>query len=383
MYLRKNSNFRSVFLKKINGLAKKKFFVKIVFALFFIGALFGDAFFVSEKNKIQAASQSVINATIKISVCGNNIKEGGEDCDGSDLNGQSCSSRGFSGGGTLSCLPACSFNTSSCISASSGGGGGGGGGSGAGSFFAPPPSVAQTSVTFSGKAYPKSVVTLLKDAQVAVTTVAGSDANFQMSLSGLSAGSYIFSLYAEDKEGRRSNLLTFPAGITSGAATNISGIFIAPTITTDKSEVKKGDNIAILGQSVPLADVIISINSDEEFFGKVLTDKDGAYLYNFDTSVLESGLHTTKSKASLASQMISSFSHAIGFKVGTKNVEKIEEKAEAEKGDVNDDKRVNIVDFSIMAYWYSRPSPPISIDLNNDGKINIVDFSILAYHWTG
>ncbi|MCJ7816588.1 MAG: hypothetical protein MUP55_01905, partial [Candidatus Aenigmarchaeota archaeon] len=49
-------------------------------------------------------------------VCGNNIKEGSEVCDGTDLAGQNCTSRGFTGG-TLSCFANCSgFNTSLCTS---------------------------------------------------------------------------------------------------------------------------------------------------------------------------------------------------------------------------------------------------------------------------
>lgn len=64
-------------------------------------------------------------------VCGNNIKENGEACDGSDLGGASCASQGYTGG-SLSCNSNCAFNTSSC---SSGGGGGGGGGV----YISPPP----------------------------------------------------------------------------------------------------------------------------------------------------------------------------------------------------------------------------------------------------
>jgi hypothetical protein len=47
-------------------------------------------------------------------VCGNNVKESGESCDGNDLGGQSCQSQGFAGG-TLSCNGDCSFNTSGCF----------------------------------------------------------------------------------------------------------------------------------------------------------------------------------------------------------------------------------------------------------------------------
>ncbi len=47
-------------------------------------------------------------------VCGNNTQEMGEVCDGTDLAGQSCTSQGFDGG-TLACLGNCSgFDTSGC-----------------------------------------------------------------------------------------------------------------------------------------------------------------------------------------------------------------------------------------------------------------------------
>jgi hypothetical protein len=226
-------------------------------------------------------------------ICGNNIQETGEQCDGSDLGGASCVSQGFSGG-TLSCDAVCVFNTSSCTS----GGGGGGGG------FVPPQ---VTSVIFSGRAYPASAVTLLKDAQIAATTTAGADANFQISISGLSGGNYIFSVYSEDKAGRRSSLLTFQVSVTQGATTSVTGVFVAPTIAVDKSTVKRGDNIAIFGQSTPQSDITIVVNSEEEFFSKTISDKDGIYLYNFDTTVLEYGSHNTKSKASIGNQLVSGF----------------------------------------------------------------------------
>jgi len=338
----------------------------ILFIFFLLLFSWGDFTFVARATTIQA--------TIRITVCGNGIIETGEQCDplGPVLGGQTCQSKGYTGG-TLSCWPYCEFNTSACTS---GGGGGGGGG------VYIPPSV-ETKVIFSGRAYPKSAVTLLKDAQISATTIAGSDANFQISISGLSGGNYIFSVYSEDNKGIRSSLLTFPVGVTSGATTNVSGIFIAPTIAVDKSEVKRGDNIAIFGQSAPQADIVVSVNSEEEFFGKTISDKDGIYLFNFDTSFVDYGSHYTKSKASIGNQAVSGFSNVISFKVGTKNVlAQLPTKTPA-KGDLNNDKRVNLVDFSITAYWYKRPSPPASADLNGDSKVDLIDFSIMAFYWTG
>lgn len=47
-------------------------------------------------------------------VCGNNIRESGEACDGNDLGGQTCQSQGFSGG-TLTCNGDCSLSTAGCF----------------------------------------------------------------------------------------------------------------------------------------------------------------------------------------------------------------------------------------------------------------------------
>lgn len=275
-----------------------------------------------------------------------------------------------------------SYYAQSAYSSSGSGSGGAPSGGGAGG-----PVISSTEVNFSGRAYPNSKVTLLKDAQIAITTVAGPDANFTIKLSGLSAGNYIFSLYSEDYQGRRSNLLTFPIGLIAGATTNVGGIFLAPTIAIDKTEVKRGDNIAIFGQSIPAGDITISVNSDEEFFGKIKADKNGIYLYNFDTTPLALDQHFTKSKAAIAGE-ISSFGSAVSFKVGKKTVLATAPAKCPEKADLNSDCKVNLIDFSIAAYWYKRT---LSIQfqkiekdkLNGDGKITLVDFSIMAYYWTG
>lgn len=47
-------------------------------------------------------------------VCGNGAREGTEECDGLDLVGQTCVSKGFDSG-TLACSSACLFDTSACV----------------------------------------------------------------------------------------------------------------------------------------------------------------------------------------------------------------------------------------------------------------------------
>ncbi len=267
---------------------------------------------------------------------------------------------------------------------SGGGGGSSGGGSGGGGGAPVTNNSSTGAITFSGRAYPQSSVTVLRDAQVVATTIASADATFKVSLNNITTGNYIFSVYSEDAYGIRSSLLTFPATITSGGTNIIEGIFVTPTIAVDKSEVRRGDTIGILGQTTPQADVVISVHSEPEYFAKTVADKNGAYFYNFDTSFLELGSHTTKSKSAIKDQLVSGFSSSVNFIVGTKNVPVVLNKAKKTKrGDQNGDGKVNIIDYSILAYWYKKPNPPVLADLNSDGKVTIFDLSILAANWTG
>ena len=257
----------------------------------------------------------------------------------------------------------------------SGGGGGGGGGV-----------TPVTGASFSGRAYPNRTITLLKDAQIVATTIAGGDANFSITITGLTPGNYIFSLYSEDWQGRRSTLSTFPLSITSGTITSVTGIFISPSLDVDKSEVKRGENIAIFGQTAPQADVTIQISGSPDFFAKTVSDKDGVYLHYFNTVVLDYGTHYAKSSAAIGALAVSNFSPVVSFAVTTRNVMKA--RITVLKGDLNKDGKVNLVDFSIAAYWYRRILSPAMIEiecerLNCDKKINLVDFSILMYYWTG
>lgn len=64
-------------------------------------------------NAQENVSTSLITADIKISVCGNNIIEGGEDCEGHNLNNKSCLDVGYRNG-TLSCDVSCTFDTYQC-----------------------------------------------------------------------------------------------------------------------------------------------------------------------------------------------------------------------------------------------------------------------------
>jgi hypothetical protein len=53
--------------------------------------------------------------------------------------------------------------------------------------------------------------------------------------------------------------------------------------------------------------------------------------------------------------------------------------------DLNRDGSVNLIDFSILIFWWQTTggdsNPPA--DINQNGNVGLEDFSILLFNWTG
>jgi len=240
-----------------------------------------------------------------------------------------------------------------------------------------PPAEIETAVVFQGRAYPSATVTILKnDSIIAVFRVKDSGV-FKEEIKGIDPGNYNFSIFAEDAKGRKSVTLGFGASILEGRITTISGIFLSPTIELDSSRVERGDNLNIFGHAFPESQVKIFIASDE-VVKETKATKRGDWSYSFNTETLEEKEHTVKSLALYNEIEKSPFSHTLSFLVlppGTLT---------CEGADLNFDRRVDIVDFSILLYFWGQTRPAnICADINFDGIVDIVDFSIMMYWWTG
>lgn len=238
---------------------------------------------------------------------------------------------------------------------------------------------------FRGIAYPGSVISLLKNGVMVAEMPASPNGTFEIRIRNLQQGTYSFGVRAEDPDRLKSKLLTFTIYVTSGVTTVVDGIFIPPTITTDKVEVKKGDVITFLGRAAPNSEVRLSVHSEVEFLRRATSSSQGVWLYKFDSSLLELGDHEGKVKA-ITLDDISPYSEGVLFRVTNENRTRnrvTELLGFRKRCDLNGDNRVNILDFSIMAFWYKRLGFPARVDLSDDGKVNLTDLSILAYCWTG
>jgi len=194
-----------------------------------------------------------------------------------------------------------------------------------------------------------------------------------------------------DSEGRRSITYSFTTNVPKDQAVTISDIIIPPTIGADKAQVKFGNDIKFFGAAYPNSQINVIINSEQVFADQATSSRFGLWNYTLNSANLETGEHVTKSQAVIAKSLVSGFSESLAFRVGDTDVlfGKLlaplrPAPACGKKGDINSDGKVNIVDFSIMLFFWNQRNPqnPCA-DINGDGIVNLFDFSIMLYYWTG
>lgn len=264
---------------------------------------------------------------------------------------------------------------SAIVGTTTGGGGGGGGGEVIDTGNA-------TGFTVTAYSYPSAQVSLLIDGQLSDTTVADVNALFTFQKSDMTPGTYTLTLSAIDTYGLRSTLYTFPIIVDDGVTVVISNLIIAPSIRVDFLSVLSGTPVVVYGQSVPGSSMDFSYTppgGSGPQLAYMTLPSSGKYSYSVDT-VGSLGEYSASSKVAF-NGFESSWSKFIRFSSALSTVP-IENECPLQ-GDFNNDCLVNLVDFSILAYWYQGVGFPLIVDLNNDNQISIADFSILSYYWTG
>ena len=321
-----------------------------IILIVFVSSVLGFSVFILKSSPAQAG----VSVSVTVSICGNStIDSGAEQCDNGGSNG------------------ACPATCSASCTTNSGGGSGSPGGGGGGGSAAP-----TTKVVLQGKAYPLAPIAVLIDGKTSAVIKADSGANFKIEFPIVNSGIYTFSLWAEDKEGRRSITLSFTVTIGYGMTTTISNIFLPPTIELEKFNVLPGELLDISGQTSPESEMTISVQSPQEITQKTRASGLGDWQYSLNTVDLEEGSHATRVNAKDPSGLVSAFSKVLGFYVGKYSASQV-----CLQADFNKDGKTSLIDFSIMLFWWGKSNP--CVDQNQDGVVNLPDFSILMYYWTG
>ncbi len=288
--------------------------------------------------------------------------------------------------------PSGNDNTSGGSSSGGGGGGGGGGGSGAssggndgGGGFEGSNSPYQSGdglVIITGYAFPRSSISVLVDGQIAKTVQSDGVGKFEATLDAIARGAYTFGVYGTDKNGVKSSTYSTTFTVTGSRGSTLSNINVMPSIKVSPNPVDPDSTLTVSGYSIPNATVTVENQSEKSSAGlKTFTatsDGGGAWSIEISTQGFAKGTYKVRAKAKQDTGVSTNFSGYTLYGVG-------EVAKTAGSSDLNRDGKVNLIDFSILLFWWNSnggTSNP-SADINGDGKVSLTDFSIMIFNWTG
>ena len=343
----------------------------------------------------------VATTTVNLSICGNVIVERGEECEApGETGGYSttivgrqcdvdCDYGPYCGDAILQTLygEECDdgnntdtdFCSALCIIEPAGGSGGGSSGGGGGGGGGSNEDLGDTQISVTGRSVPSQTVHVLLDGKEVGTVRTDSEGRFDFATNA-SPGTVSLGFWTLDAAKNKSITYTTTFDVTQGAITNVNGILVPPTISANDTTVNSGDQIIFSGGTVPNTKVEVHIDGSS----KVLTTTSGAngvWTLPFSTAGLSNAEHTARARFILGSGGLttqSSFSTTLQLFIGVAG-------ATSRPSDLNRDGGINLIDFSILIFWWgtSGGNSDPRADINGNSNVGLEDFSILLFNWTG
>lgn len=343
---------------------------------------------------------SIATTTLDVNNCGNFIVEVPEECDvpgetgvySTTIVGRQCTPQcqygPYCGDGILQTLfsEQCDdgnnedgdFCGADCTIEPAGSGGGGSSGGNSGGSGGSKVDLGDTSISVKGAAYPNRTVNIILDGDSVGTVRADSDGEFDFTTES-EPGAATMGFWSTDIYGTRSITFNTTFDVTQGAVTTIRGVMLPPTIVADSTEINPGDIVTFKGQTSPNTTVDLYIGN--KVVESATANRSGEWQIAYNTSGLRAAEYLAKVRYKNANGSLStesSFSSAVTLFVG------VEGRATT-PSDLNRDGSINLIDFSILIFWWQTSggdsNPPA--DINGNGKVGIEDFSILLFNWTG
>ena len=218
-----------------------------------------------------------------------------------------------------------------------------------------------TEVTFIGFCAPGALVTFQEDAAIIGNVSANSSGGFNKKFSARTKGTHAYGIYAEDNHSRVTPTYGFILNLVPNAETVVSNILLPTTI-----DVQTGASVSVFGTTAPTSEITIFVHSDP-IVGAAVAGSNGEWDYPVGT--LEPGTHTAYANTTLPGGLQGGSSRTVNFEVNCK------------VADLNCDGKVDLVDFSILMYYWGTSSA--HADINGDHIVDLTDFSIMMYYWTG
>ena len=347
------------------------------------------------------SAQSVATTSFQLSICGNEIVDANEDCDvlgetgvySQTIVGRQCNASCFFGpycgdgilqsGFSEECDDGNNddgdFCSATCTIEPAGSGGGGSSGGGSGGSGGSSQELGDTQITVSGVGYPGRTINFILDTDSIGSVRAGSNGRFEFATDA-DPGTATLGMWSTDTSGTRSLTLNNTFDVTQGAITNLTGIILPPTISVPNQNVDPGAVVNVSGQSAPNATVELHID-DSDPVETTTANGNGQWSYSLDTGTLSISEHILRARTVVGNPPLtteSSFSTSLQLFVGVDG-------QATQPSDLNRDGSVNLIDFSILIFWWQTnggdSDPPA--DINQNSNVGLEDFSILLFNWTG
>ena len=349
---------------------------------------------------ISITGGNIATTTLTTSICGNALVEGTEECDvpgetgvySTTIAGRQCQPNctwgPYCGDGILQTTQGeeCDdgnnadgdFCGADCTIEPAGSGGGGASGGGTAPSGGSEVKLGDTQINVTGQTIPRATVNIILDTESIGSVRADSDGNFTFATDA-SPGTVSMGFWTQDDNNVRSITYNTTFDVTQGAITNVNGVLIPPTITVSDATVNPGDPLTFYGQAPPNVNVELFV--DNKSVVKTTADSGGYWNVDLETSTYKPAEYAVRARYIVGSGTLtteSGFSSTIQLFLGVDG-------SPSTPSDLNRDGSVNLVDFSILIFWWgtSGGNSDPSADINGNGKVGIEDFSILLFNWTG
>jgi hypothetical protein len=213
------------------------------------------------------------------------------------------------------------------------------------------------------------------------TTSANSLGVYSITLDEIARGVYTFAVYAEDKNNIKSSTFSTSFTVTGARTSALGNINIAPSILVEPDPVNPGSPLIFSGYAIPDSNISIEngrINRSASQILSAQSDSSGEWSVSVDTNGYSVDTYQVRAKAVQTGGDFTNFSEYTFYGVGQTAEVPI-------NADLNRDGKVNLIDFSILLFWWGGnggdSDPPA--DINQDGNVSLTDFSILLFNWTG
>ncbi len=259
----------------------------------------------------------------------------------------------------------------------SGPSGTGGGGPAGGPF------IGTGEVTIEGMAAPGSTLVILKDGVIEREVVVSVLGNFSEKFTNLLRGTYAWGAYMRDPNKRNSSTYTSTIYLIARTNNMITPVYLSPTIGVPASTIPLGGKIVLSGYAIALTPVQVLMNKQgNALTGSIISatttaNGNGFWSLELPSDNLTKGTYEIKAVSVFANGRERSLISPIIFL----GLGEDPNPDFGNRSDLNKDRKVNLVDFSILLFnWQGTDA---IADINQDGKVNLTDFSIMLANWTG